>query len=218
MNKIDENSGKKEVLAIVSKLGWNLKFASKKLQDDAEVVSVAVKNYGWALQYASSRLQSHRTIVLDSVIQDHQAFQYCHPKFYDDKEIVMLVVKKYGYYLKLASPRLKADWEIVIAALIQNSNVLKYADASIQEKEDLLLYNLGESLTLLDDNGKYYQIYNWLSHSNLLDLVRQQIPAKNIADLEVNGFLVSENTAEKIKAELVFLETGPEAKIIYVSD
>ena len=46
-----------ELLTAVRQDGWNLEYASKKLQNDREVVMEAVKKTGWALNFASQELQ-----------------------------------------------------------------------------------------------------------------------------------------------------------------
>ena len=51
----------------MKKYGKWLKYASKELQNDKEIILEAVKCNGYSLKYASKEFQSHKEMVLEAV-------------------------------------------------------------------------------------------------------------------------------------------------------
>ena len=207
-----ENLSDEQILKIVSKKGYNLKFASPKQKDNYDIVLAAVKQYGWAIQHASPTLIENRNIVLEAVKQDYIALEYGDIKFRDDKEIILHTVSKNGFSLKLASERLKKDREVITAAIIQNSSAIKYASEIY--KKDIILFNLTEPLLIHHENGNISIIYDWLEADDLIDHFRKVREFNVISDLRVNDKLCSITNIYEIKADLLEMDNGPEAHLI----
>lgn len=72
------------MLIAVAFKGWLLCFASKKLQNDKEVVKTAIAQDGMALKYASYRLQNDKKIAYEAAKQNIEALQYVSKDIQED--------------------------------------------------------------------------------------------------------------------------------------
>jgi hypothetical protein len=96
-------------LESIKQNGLSFEFASKELQNDREIVLLAVNQYGYLLEFASTELKNDREIVLSSVNQ-------------------------YGTSVRYASEELRNDLEIVLAAVKQDRYSLNYLDRDLKDK------------------------------------------------------------------------------------
>jgi hypothetical protein len=87
---------------------------SADVQDDTELVRIAVKKDGMALQYASERLRN-------------------------DFETVMIAVKKSGTSLQFASNVLQSNEEIINAAIRSDGNALEFVPEPLRQNRQLIL-------------------------------------------------------------------------------
>ena len=96
-----------------------LKFASKRLRDDKEVVLKAVKIYSSNFKFASKRLRDDKEVVLEAGkdMSCFTSFKYASKRLRDDKEVVLKAVNNYPSNIRFASERLRADKEIVLIAI-----------------------------------------------------------------------------------------------------
>lgn len=85
---------------------WPLKHASKQLQNNKDLVLVAVETDGTMLEFASEQLQ-------------------------DDKDVVMIAVTDEGCSLEFVSDRLKDDDDVVSAAISNSSEALRYSSTRL---------------------------------------------------------------------------------------
>jgi hypothetical protein len=85
-----------------------------EVQDDEELVCIAVKRNGLALQYASERLRNNY-------------------------EIVMIAVKKNGLALQFASEELKNNGEIVFQAILSAGDALQFVPDALRNNRELIL-------------------------------------------------------------------------------
>ncbi len=108
------------VLMSVSAVGEYLEFASKELQDDAEIALAAVKNSAskTAMPYVSERLKSDVKIAKAAIRNFWDAVEYLSEDGKNNKEIILSALKKDGMYFKDASPNLKRDPEVILTALM----------------------------------------------------------------------------------------------------
>ena len=132
-----------------------LKFASKRLRDDKEVVLKAVNNYPSNIRFASERLRADKEIVLiaiDDLTGD--GFYGCNIEFAsmelrDDKEIVMIAIEndQSCSAFSFASKRLRADKEVFLAAInaywypwsSRQQSILLHASSELRaDKESVL--------------------------------------------------------------------------------
>lgn len=97
---------KASVLAEVGRDGSMLRFVSKRLQADRDVVEIAVRQNGMALAYAARSLQSDRQIVLSAVRNQGLALKYA-PCFQEDVSMVLEAVAQTVDALGYASDALR---------------------------------------------------------------------------------------------------------------
>tara|TARA_B100001057_G_scaffold144368_1_gene144240 strand:+ start:653 stop:4597 length:3945 start_codon:yes stop_codon:yes gene_type:complete len=105
---------KEIVLPAVRQWGWNIQFASKRLQSDDEVKIAAKKSYIKDKSIAVERITEHGFVNIFD--------QMC----IEDKNIVLPVMHADGFWYNEISQRLKKDREIALAAC--NSWAMAFKD------------------------------------------------------------------------------------------
>jgi len=123
--------------------GLVLKYASKELANDRDVILKAVKKNGYALKYASEDMQNDEDVVLAAVETTGCALHYASKDVPNYRDIVLAAVKQDGWALMLASEELRKDKEIVLAAVKQKGDALKYASKELQKDKEVVLAALG---------------------------------------------------------------------------
>ncbi len=154
-------------MVAVTRCGENLRYVGSKLQDNYDIVHMAVSIEGSALvyasdrlrddfnivmsansqnyqsphlKYASSRLKADYDIVLRAVTSSYECLRYAHSSMKDNYEIVLRAVLCCPSNLKHASLRLKADYNIVMAAVSRWGHCsLKYVDKKMWDNYDIVL-------------------------------------------------------------------------------
>lgn len=116
-----------------------LRHLSRELCDNPDVVLAAVKMDGYELRYASDRLQADRTIVLEAVKKTIHAFEHASKKLKNDKKFVLQIIKIDGYALRYASKRLRNNEEIVLAAIRQCAEVYQHITKRLKKKKEVAL-------------------------------------------------------------------------------
>ena len=110
---------------VEEKHGSHLKFLSKRLKADREIVFAAVESDGTALQFADEKLKADRAIVLAAVESSRgKALQYAGDKLRSDREIVLSAIAEDAWSLKYATHELRFDQEIVTTAFNEFNNSL----------------------------------------------------------------------------------------------
>mmetsp|Transcript_58140 Transcript_58140/g.138352 ORF Transcript_58140/g.138352 Transcript_58140/m.138352 type:complete len:386 (-) Transcript_58140:57-1214(-) len=104
------------VLARVHECGEQLWRASPELQDNFEVVRMAVSNSGLALRFASERLRGRKEIVTAAVSADGWALRFASEQLQADTDVVAAAVRSKGWAFKFADPLCRADREIALLA------------------------------------------------------------------------------------------------------
>ena len=136
---------KEVVLVAVTQTGHDLKYASTDLQNDREIVLVAVIQTGHALRYTNLKLD--REIVLEAVKENGNSLMHTSGEFQDDREIILKAVTKTGCSLQYASKKLRNDKEIVLTAVAQDSRSLIYANINL--RDDIYCYITLMIITLI---------------------------------------------------------------------
>ena len=121
-----------------------LKYVSKEVLADREVILAAVKKDARALKFASVELKSDREIVLAAVQQDASRLKP-DPKYasaalravasvelHADREIVLAAVQQDASHLKFASAALRADRAVVLAAVKKSGFAFQYASVELR--------------------------------------------------------------------------------------
>lgn len=170
---VEYRDEKEIVLAAVQRHGRNFYGASKRLQDDydvvieaircpdlgsdIEIVTKAVCLYGCELRFASKALQNNFDVVTIAVQQDGYALRYASEAMQDNFDLVLKAVQSNPEALIFASNAMKDNYDVVLAAVRQNSRVLRYASEALKNNYDVVLAAVrqdGESLQLASDAMK----------------------------------------------------------------
>jgi len=93
----------------ISKYIFMVKFFSRRLRDDYEVMNEAICNEPYNIIFASSRLRSCKDLALLAVMQSGFCLEYVGRKLKNNKEVVKVAIKQYPWVLKYASLRLQND-------------------------------------------------------------------------------------------------------------
>tara|TARA_B110000503_G_scaffold128250_1_gene198939 strand:- start:108 stop:1016 length:909 start_codon:yes stop_codon:yes gene_type:complete len=126
------------VLAAVRKTGSALAYASKRLENDKEVVLAAVTNDGRALFHASGDMQKDKEVVLAAVTNNAGALNFASDDMQDDKEVVLAAVTKNGLQLVDASERLRGMKDVVMAAVRHHGVALMHALGGLRDDKELM--------------------------------------------------------------------------------
>ena len=121
-----------------------LKFASKRLRDDKEVVLKAVeyKSFFTSLKYASKRLRDDKEIVLKAVDNYPSNIRFASERLRADKEIVLIAIDDltgdgfYGCNIQFASMELRDDKKIVMIAIKNDQSCSAFSFASKRLRAD----------------------------------------------------------------------------------
>ncbi|HRW58162.1 MAG TPA: DUF4116 domain-containing protein [Chlamydiales bacterium] len=155
---------KEVVLAAVKRKPSNIEFASERLQNDIDILRVAISGYYLqAMKFITSRetalamvklypqkFFSHANksfsddkdlmkIGMRSMRKGWRCFIYASERLKDDDELVSIAIRQDGSALKYASERLRDDEETVLAAVKQDPEALKYASERLKEDKDVSL-------------------------------------------------------------------------------
>lgn len=124
---IKTRANREIVLDVCSRSGRALRYASKQLQDDFEVVLRAVENDDGDNLMPRKR----RTCTLNLPVYDPNDFQ--------GKQHGMLTGSK-ASVLQFASPRLRGNHEIVTAAMKKNPASLLFAGDELRQDREILIH------------------------------------------------------------------------------
>eukprot|EP00435_Cladocopium_sp_Y103_P062177 s909_g23.t1 len=113
-------------LAVVSRHGFSLKFASHNLRDDRQVVLAAVQQTGAALAYASERLKAEKDMVLLAVKRHGAMLEHASQDLQSDREVVLAAVSNQARALRFAAEDLRADAEVVAVAALKDAASLAF--------------------------------------------------------------------------------------------
>ncbi len=110
------------MLKAISKDGFNLAWASERLQNDREIVITAIKN-------------NNRRILANVSYE-----------LRNDRDIVLMAIKKSGLELKYTSDRFRNDLEIVKLAVENNERAIQYATTDVQQKLGFPIFKIWKSI------------------------------------------------------------------------
>lgn len=141
--KLREVKNNKEfMLSFVYKCAHALKYASKELQDDDEVVALALDHGYYGIEYASDRIKSNID-VMRKVITDERRLgllKYASDEIKDNREIALLAVTHDAQNLRYVNKRLLGDEEIVMTAMQQSAYLIELASEEIKNKPDFFIF------------------------------------------------------------------------------
>jgi hypothetical protein len=135
-------------------------FLSEEMQDNAEVVLLAVQQCGGALQFASEEKRASGTIVEAAINQDSSSVQ--HAIGYNDCERFFKVDQD-GVVLQYASGRIRALKSVALRAVSSNWRALEFVTPSLKDDEDVVRQALRHGCsTAVKFVGKKLRNQEWL--------------------------------------------------------
>jgi hypothetical protein len=135
----------RDMLDSIKKHGCNLQFVTKSMQDDKEVVLMAVSDCSHALEFASNRLRADEEVVWEAVRTDGIGLCFASLSLRNNRRLVLVAVSSYGLALQYASPLLCADKEVVNAAVLSDGGALEFAAVHLQDDIDIVLSAVSNS-------------------------------------------------------------------------
>jgi hypothetical protein len=137
-------------LVAVRAKGENLEFyKGTHIADDKKIVLEAVQNDPSALKYASRKLKKDEDIVNNAVLSvvninnktslKKHPLNYASKSFRNNSIIMMAAVKTCGLSLNFASKKLKNSRTLVQAAIKQNAFAFEYASKALKKDVDIIL-------------------------------------------------------------------------------
>ncbi len=140
-------------MEIVRNCGYDIKYLSPELQNNAEIIRQAL-NFGDALQFLSDKWRDNEEMVMLAIKNDRNALQYASDRLKDKDDVVMYAVSKDGNNLAYASDRLKDNEVIVDAAIRLNPYSVSFASDRIKHIEKYAL-QIFCNQALNDYNSRY---------------------------------------------------------------
>lgn len=125
-------------------VGYAIKYMTPEIQDDREIVKLAVQHQSnqqdWtAYECVSDRLKNDREIAALAVKADGGNLLHVPKHFLDDKELVMKADFSFNTEsYSVISPRLAADKDIFSKALKESPYIIRYAPAYQDDKSAVL--------------------------------------------------------------------------------
>lgn len=114
-----------------------IKALPKHIRDNTYIVRLMVAKEGVSIQYASKDLQNDRDLVLVAVNNSPYALHFLQPQFKSDKEIVRICVSACGNTLQDADFDLQRDRELLTIAVSGCSYLIEpMVQALMQDAED----------------------------------------------------------------------------------
>ena len=152
--------------------GELLKYASDRLKDDKEFILDIISKKPIALEFVSKRLQDDEDVVELAIKLNLNAFKYASMRFKDDKEFVLNLMRKKAEYIEngikrastrnlyligYASERLRSDPEIAILTLKQDIFTYRCFSDKIKSMRKLALYVVKKEGILLKDVAEKFK-------------------------------------------------------------
>ncbi|CAK0831243.1 unnamed protein product, partial [Prorocentrum cordatum] len=118
------------VLKACAQDGQALAFAAPALRADCECVLTAVQQSGLALNFASEELLANPGIALAAVRRNGAALALVAPRLQADREVVLAAVQQSGVALAHAAAALRADVEIAQSAVMESQDAFQFVDGA----------------------------------------------------------------------------------------
>jgi hypothetical protein len=126
------------ILEFIKKDGLLLRYAMKDIQNDFEIVFMAISQNSRSYEFASERLKNTDKIIRKALdCPRNNVLEFSMDFLRDNEEIVMKSVMHCGNTLRFASERLKNNFNVVMTAVQQNGFALKYAPRNIRFNFDI---------------------------------------------------------------------------------
>lgn len=114
-----------------------IKFASKNLRNDFDLMSICIGIDSSLLLYASEELQNNFNLVFQAVSKDGTSLNFASDELKNNKTIVLSSIKEDPHSLKYASDNLKDDKEVALAAINSDHKTYKYLGQAIKNDPEI---------------------------------------------------------------------------------
>ncbi len=118
--------------------------------------------------FIDSKLQNNREIILLAVSNQGRALESISHELWDDFEIVLAAVGKYGMMLEFVSERLRDNFEVVFAAVNSHAQALEFASERLRDNYEIAMAAVSD--VILGDQA-YYCLSDVLKNDKKLLLV-----------------------------------------------
>lgn len=147
-----------------SKSGQALQYASLELRNDKEVVMAAVLHSNETLQYASEELRNDREVALAATTKGGIVLKYMSKSLQAEEAIVDLCVSKNGLALEFASKELRNNKAIVLTAVTQNAEAFHFASAQLQKDNDVITATVNRDIYMIEHIPAWNNDYYKMSY------------------------------------------------------
>lgn len=131
----------KVVKSVIKENGLALKYASKDLRTNKNVVVSACKNNIKALQYADISLLKNDSFIinLSKKLRNDQVIYYAHDSLLNSKDFVIKIINELSFNLYFINDKYKDDIEVVNASINKDIRNLSHASDRIKSNEQYVL-------------------------------------------------------------------------------
>ncbi|WP_257265834.1 DUF4116 domain-containing protein, partial [Endozoicomonas sp. ONNA2] len=116
-----------------------LKYASKRVRNDKDVVLPAIAKHPDDLKLASKQLKNDQDVVMASVSQNGYCLSYASPELQDNDMVVKTALAQCAYALQYASERFRSDKGIIQTMIADDISNLQYASKKVLKDREYLL-------------------------------------------------------------------------------
>jgi hypothetical protein len=141
-------SVKELIIPALKKDGSYIKYASKSLQDDKEIILLAINNNwdyiknGSILKYTSNRLKADKDVVECAIYYDYDSFSYADESLKNDPNFIYELLNKNNsiYILKYISKELSGNIQFMYRLVELDSWAYEYASPVLKANTIFSLY------------------------------------------------------------------------------
>lgn len=123
---------KELVLLAINERASSVQYASLRLKQDPDVILKALTQDGLTLALFPENITNQKEFAKHAIMQNGLSLKYVKGDLNDDYELVLLACTKIGFALQFASERLKKNEKIVLAAVTADGNVKQWCE-SVEE-------------------------------------------------------------------------------------
>jgi hypothetical protein len=159
---------------ILKVVRWNnpraLRYASRALRNDREIVMLAVKDCGNLIEFASDELRNDREIIMaatDNVAFAHlfngnawpnsTIFYYASDQIRGDREFVLKIIKIDGKAFKYCSDVLKDDRHVALEAIKQYPKAIMYVSERLFFSREFVIEALSKNQMAISHIASTFQ-------------------------------------------------------------
>ena len=148
-----KNIDDKNILTEIIKKDWSkIKYVNPELIEK-NIALKAVSENAFAFDYISEKLQNDRDIVLIAIKNKGSLFENIDSQYYKDKEIIFEAIKSEPSYFSKLSKKIEVDRDIALFAVKQEASNYLFLDEKYKKDKEVIkdVLKNGNNLVLFDD-------------------------------------------------------------------